>query len=436
MVLIRQFYPVFILFFSWISVIFVRNTFFLDFEPISADAKLYLFLFFAVSVFGYLLGSVGVLFSEKKGVGTYSAYSVNAKANWLIFFTVITIFFALVKFYYSVGFSGFSLNMIAEYRMLRARDGDDVKGGSIFGVISTITSAFIVVVYIYGVYFKCYLSRRKAATIKLVFFFGLAISFLGGGRFSAAISVLFIFLFSLCHYACLRKDGMVSGQYSRSGSKWSRKIIYVAPLLVLFSYMFVARFTADGRGDELILSYLNSGLPGVAVPDDVELYLSDSSLLQIPYFVLAMFFYYIGHSFYQFDVLLQYGVPESAPYALAYQLYPFALFFNKLGAEIIPIESILSELPNAGTYFSLAGAFYLDFGYWGAFVAIFLVFFAGALSWGWMLRRGGFLSLYFSSMFMVLLVFSPIVGVIGTAIYPSLIAISLFLWVFVPARFR
>ncbi len=436
MILIRQFYPIFLLFLSWLSVVAVRNTFFLEFEPISADAKFYLFLFFVVAVFGYLLGSVGVLFPGKNEGGAYGARSVNVKANWLIFFTLISIFFALVKFYYSVGFSGFSLNMIAEYRMLRARDGDDTKGGSIFGVISTITSAFIVVVYIYGIYFKRYLSRRKAAAIKLVFFFGLAISFLGGGRFSAAISVLFVFLFSLCHYVCLRKDGMVSGQLSRTAPKWGRKIVYVIPLLVLFSYMFVARFTVDGRGDELVLSYLNSGLPGVAVPDDVWLYLSDSSFLLFPYFILAMFFYYIGHSFYQFDILLQYGIPESAPYALAYQLYPFALFFNKLGSEIIPIESILNELPNAGTYFSLAGAFYLDFGYWGAFIAVFLVFFAGALSWGWMLRRGGFLSLYFSSMFMVLLIFSPIVGVIGTAIYPSLIAVSLFLWVFVPARSR
>nr|WP_298164688.1 O-antigen polymerase [uncultured Pseudomonas sp.] len=436
MILIRQFYPIFLLFLAWLSVMVVRNTFFLDFVPISADAKLYLILFFVVAVFGYLLGSVGIFFPERGAGETYSLRSVNVKANWLIFFALVSVFFALVKFYYSVGFSGFSLNIIAEYRQLRARDDGDVKGGSIFGVISAITSAFIVVLYVYGIYFKRYLSRRKVLAIKLVFFFGLAISFLGGGRFSAAISVLFIFLFSLCHYACQRKDGAVSGRYSRAGSKWGRKIIYVIPIFALFSYMFVVRFTADGRGDELILSYLNSGLPGVAVPDDVERYVSDSSFLLLSYFVLAMFLYYFGHSFYQFDVLLQYGIPESAPYALAYQLYPFALFFNRLGSEIIPIEFILNELPNAGTYFSLAGAFYLDFGYWGAFIAIFFLLFVGALAWGWMLRRGGFLSLYFSSMFLVLLIFSPIVGVVGTAIYPSLIAVSLFLWAFVPARSR
>lgn len=435
MILIRQFYPVFILFLAWLLVMVVRNTFFLDFVPISADAMLYLMFFFVVAVFGYLLGSVGIFFSGKSADKTYNIRSVNVKANWLIFLALVSVFFALVKFYYSVGFSGFSLNMIAEYRQMRARDGDDVKGGSVFGLISTITSAFIVVVYVYGMYFKQYLSRRKAFTIKFVFFIGLAISFLGGGRFSATISVLFIFLFGLCHYFCQRKAGVVSGRRSRASSKWG-KIVCIIPLFALFSYMFVVRFASDGRGDELILSYLNSGLPGVAVPDDVGRYLSNSSFLLLSYFVLAMFLYYLGHSFYQFDVLLQYGIPENAPYALAYQFYPFALFFNKLGSDITPIGSILSELPNAGTYFSLAGAFYLDFGYWGAFIAIFLLFFVGALAWGWMLRRGGFLSLYFSSMFLVLVIFSPIVGVIGTAIYPSLIAVSLFLWAFVPARSR
>lgn len=436
MIFIRQFYPVFILLLAWLSVVVVRNTFFLDFVPISADAKLYLVLFLGVAVFGYLLGSVGIFFSERSAGKAYDFNSANVKANWLIFFALVSVFFALVKFYYSVGFSDFSLSMIAEYRQMRARDEGDVKGGSIFGVISTITSAFIVVVYVYGVYFKQCLSRRKAIAMKLVFFIGLAISFLGGGRFSAAISVLFIFLFSVCHHICQRKEDAVLGGCSRAGSKWGRKITYVIPIFALFSYMFVVRFAADGRGEELILVYLNSGLPGVAVPYDLGRYLSDSSFLLILYFVFAMFLYYFGHSFYQFDVLLEYGIPESAPYALAYQFYPFALFFNKLGLEIIPIESILSELPNAGTYFSLAGAFYLDFGYWGAFIAIFFLFFVGALAWGWMLRRGGFLSLYLSSMFLVLVIFSPIVGVVGTAIYPSLIAVSLFLWAFVPARSR
>lgn len=433
MILIRQFCPVFILFFVWLLVIVIRNTFFLDFLPISADATLYLVFFFVVAVFGYLLGSVGIFFSERSGGKNYNVRSVNIKSNWLILFALVSVFFALVKFYYSLGFSGLSLDMIAEYRQMRARDENDVKGVSMFGVISTITFAFILVAYVHGVYFKQYLSRRKAFAIKLVFFIGLVISFLGGGRFSAAISVLFIFLFGFCHYLCQCKDDAVTERRPRTCSK-SGGVVYIVPLFALFSYMFVVRFTADGRGDELILFYLNSGLPGVAVPDDVGRYLSDSPFLLSSYFVLAMFLYYCGHSFYQFDVLLQYGLPESAPYALAYQFYPFALFFNKLGSEIIPIESILSELPNAGTYFSLAGAFYLDFGYWGAFVAVFLLFFVGAIAWGWMLRRGGFLSIYFSSMFLVLVIFSPIVGVIGTAIYPSLVAVSLFLWAFVPAR--
>ena len=435
-ILIRQFFPIICLCFSWLLVLAVRNTFFLDFESISSDAGLYLLLFFGVAVFGYLGGSLIAVLPKVGNGGGYNPRSVNVKANWLIFFALVSIVFALAKFYHASGFSEFSLNMIAEYRMQRARDEGDIKGGSVFGIISNITSAFIVVVYIYSVYFKSCLSRRKTNVMRVVFFWGLAVSFLGGGRFSAAIAVLFVFLFTLCSHIYVPKARVAQLPLPRSGFGWGSKAVVIVLLIVLFSYMFIARFSADGRGNEMILDYLNSGLPGVSVPDSIALYLGDSSFGLISYFVLALFLYYIGHSFYQFDVLLSYGMPESAPYVLAYQLYPFALLSNKFGFEIISIETILEQLPNAGTYFSLAGAFYLDFGYWGAFIAVFLLFFIGALVWGWMLRKGSFLSIFFSSMFMVIVLSSPIVGIIGTAIYPSLIAVSFFLWIFVPARFR
>ncbi|GAA0353681.1 hypothetical protein GCM10009092_17560 [Bowmanella denitrificans] len=329
------------------------------------------------------------------------------------------------KFFLLNGFS-FSLAEVTELRLSRGRDSSLQQGSTFAGIIGMAFSGFFVLAYIFCVYFQKYLSKSKARQLFIVFIIGIFVSFLSGGRFVAAIALLIAYL---SNYAYKLRFGI------KKKSKLSSKLLYILlgfVVIYVFSIIFIDR-TGHSSGDshELML-VLDNNLPGLAVPDFIRSYFSNNPEFAQYYFVLASTVYYACHGVFQFDVLYSADYPEQAPYFFAYQFYLQGILVNKLGLNVVSIQEILASIPNPGVYFTLAGAFYLDFGAIGSLPVIFIVAIFGAYFWSRFLIVGDFFSFYISLLFLTLIVFSPIVAITSAGVYPSLIILIFCLKLFIP----
>ena len=427
----KSFVPMYALGLSWGGVYLVRNLPILEFESISSESQSYLVLFFLVGILGCFVGPfLSLNYSKVVSVGLVSKSTLNRTWNILLFLSMISILLTSLKMFSLLG-GDFSLTNITEARLNRARDASDVKGGNIFGVLGTITSGFFIVLYMYTQWFEESLSKKQSLVTNLIFVVGILFSFLSGGRFTAAIAITAAWLIK--RVSKIKSQTKSKTKEKKRQLKWYKVIPVVLGVLYAFSLMFIYRVGGTETSNIALLNYLATSLGGVELPDSHR-----SILLQYPflvplYFVCALFQYYIGHAIFQFDVLIDNFTGGDSPYLLAYQFYPFVLLLNKFGLGVISIQEILSQIPNPGVYFTLAGAFYLDFGYWGGVLAFFIICILGSSVWvGLVNGNRTFMNVYISVLFIMVILFSPIISLIGTAVFPSLIVITAILFFLEP----
>jgi len=436
------FVPAFVLIVSWAGVLLIRQFSLITFESISFSTSVYLFFFFLCFLAGTLIGPLFLAKVAYTGRPVFSEKQVEAKANWLIFLSLISVMLLTFKFFTLLGDMSFSLADITDLRLSRGRDAGEAKGTMISGILGMAMSGFPVVAYIFREYFSRELSPRKNKQLYVVFLLGIFVSFLSGGRFAAAIALLIVFI------VFLLKKNVVSYDAERSISKTKKtsikkkkkggffskllKFSLYAIILYIFSIIFINRAIGDDENFKILLNVLSHNFDGISVPWGHKAFLQEYPILIPLYFVISLFQYYIGHAIYQFDVLLSAPYPSNAPYWLQYQFYLYTSLFNKVGFGFMTIQEILSEIENPGVYLTLPGAFFLDFGYWGSCVTIFLVSLLGSFYWVRFVKQKKFFDFYISILFLVLILFSPIVAITGTGVYPSLLSIVFVIKIFLP----
>jgi hypothetical protein len=429
------FYPIVALAISCLLVLFIREFSLLTFDSISFESKAYIlmgFLSFSLgSVVAILVFGKGKIFADP----VYSIKSVNAKANWIIFLSLVSTCLLIYKFLILSGGS-FSLASITDLRLEAGRNGDHVKGSTLSGILGMIFSGFTIILYIYKEYFFYYLSQRKIIKMNLVFIGGVFTSFLSGGRWVVATALLVALIMYFLRKYTFKPRVEINKTYQDPKQKSSFLLMVVnASLLFIIIYIFSKIFLDRVAGSEddtrILLNILANNFDGVSFPASHHNFLQESQALIPIYYVISLFQFYLGHGLYQFDALLNSDYPLNAPYLGAYQFYLQALMLNKLGFNIIPIEEILLEI-NPGVYNTIFGAFLLDFGYYGGVFLIFLISFLSSYFWIRFLRKRHFFDMYISVLYFILLLFSPVVAITSTGIYPSLLSLAFVLKLFIP----
>lgn len=434
------FIPTFLLILSWLGIIFVRQFSLIRFESMSFYSGMFIFIFFLCFLTGTLLGPL--LFSSvplsKRPV--YSRSSVNRNANYLLFFALISIMLLVAKFLSFIGDLSFSLADITELRLSRGRNSGEEKASTFTGILGMAMSGFTVIAFIYKDYFSQELTKKKNEQLYIAFWLGIFVSFLSGGRFAAMIAILIIAISHFLKKYTFKKHETEASvkklrKRKRNGifSKFFKFLLYVT-VLYIFSMIFIQRAIGDEDNFRVLLDVLSNNFDGIELTaDHKEFLLNNLSLIPL-YFVISLFQYYIGHAFYQFDVLFSAPFPSNGPYFLTYQFYLHTTLLIKIGFDLPTINEILADLVNPGVYFTLAGAFLVDFGYVGSCLAIFIVAIIGSRYWVRYIRINGFFELYASILFLVLIIFSPIVAITGTGVYPSMLTLAFILKLFIPKK--
>lgn len=421
-------------------MVLLRQLSLLSHDSLSDWSSLYLLLFFLSFLFGAFFSTLYFRNIKRRKNNSFSEKAINRKANLLISFSLVSIGVLVVN-YLSTMSGDFSLAGITQQRFDEARDVNHEMGGTILGALGLLLSGFTIVQYIYKEYFGAYLSARKKRAMDFVFIGGILASFLAGGRWAATVALLVV---AIIYF--FQKYNLCSSNRSLKGRQGPRtkntrlanlsKISFLLLIVYVFSRMFLDRVGISDDDLGLLLDILANNFEGVTVSRNHEQFLAQNPSLVPVYYVVSLFQYYVTHGFYQFDVLIAADYPASAPYYGAYQFYLQALVFKKMGLDLVPISQILAEIPSSGVYLTLAGAYLLDFGYWGGVVASFATSFIGTYFWMKFLAQRLFFDMYICILFLVLVIMSPIVAITGTGVYPSLLSLAIILKIFVPKTWR
>ncbi|WP_262694125.1 hypothetical protein [Kordiimonas aquimaris] len=337
---------------------------------------------------------------------------------------------------------GLSISDIVDLRLERGRNIYEEKGQLLSGVIGMVTSGFFVICYLYKEYFFSQLSKRKRNHLNLAVISGMLTSFLSGGRFASAIALTIIILIKYINsrYGLLTRanDSNIASAKKTKNKYYVvfSRVLVLLSVVYVFSAIFIYKAIGTSGNIGLLLFVLTENLQGAFAPVSHIEFLAENEIFTPIYFVLALMQYYIGHGLYQFDNLINSQYPLNAPYLFQYQFYLQFLALNKLGLSFMPIQEILDELPISGVYLGLSGAFFLDFGPVGAFIVAFVTFTLGSKYWVRYVQRNHFFDLYISILFLTLIIFSPIVGLIGTGVFPSLLSLLPLVPLFTPRRIK
>lgn len=406
---------------AWIVVFLSRSIGVLDFDPLSI-ASIFSILVFLISI---IIGGLGASLLFHKGKRDYSiSYdirSVKFIAKMLLFFQFIAIFSLTFK-YMDLLFSGISVSAITAHRFQQGIEVSNI-GGSVSGVVGFVFSGFLVVGACYSYHFKRFVGDFTRFFLLFNFILGSLLQSLNGGRFGLIIIFLVLFFFVFFYggfrkYVNLRNTVLF--------------VFFGSLVFIYFNSIFVSRFIGDEYSSQAALLVVENRIVSAQATKFLKTVLLESSFSEF-IFSLSMYIYYIGHSLNQFELVVESA--SAGPFFLQYQLYPLFAMLNKVGFDFSTIDYIISTFPTEGVYFTALGAAYVDFGY-GGMILYFL--FLGCMG-GYFLvkaicsKQFGFLLM--ASLYSIYLILSPIISVINTSLFPSLLIACIF-FVFFSPRFK
>ena len=391
----------------------------------SVDAYTYLttisLLFFGNIAF--ILGSRGYVGSPPI-INNYTINNLNLNRIYKLLLLFSTIYIILIFIKWDDIFSsyGLDINFESAINLREQTQTNYVMGNNIYGVLSNIFSGFPIVFIMFFFKFRFQLTKKKKRLIFLISLIYVYTLFLSGGR-NGVFLLIIISYFLHFIFKKLKRNQF----YTLN----SRQKLYVFTTFIFIFYLFgkIALDRADTNGIlNTYISYLESTNSNELRDYSKELlYNSDIQLFYYPFY---QFHDYFVQSFYQFEITLN-NLPLSAPYYGQYNFSSFFLLFNKIGFNITTVSSILNEIVNPGTYFTLFGGLFLDFGFFGMFISVFIIYFLTGYFLKRFYQKQKFISLAWFIYFYIIIIMSPVYSVIGNSIYPgflsALILISIFL---------
>lgn len=400
----------------WIIVLLIRWLGVVGYKEISFQTILTITLFLVFSSLGYLLGVAG---PRKTNIihGNKNLHLSHQRLH--VFFLFITILYIVIHFLdFMSGLKKFGLDFsfhsITLLRMSEAR-GDEPTGTSL-GLISSALSGAPILLLIHFFLNNKILIPKKFWIFWLVILLSALTFLLSGGRFAITI-----FLMVFLYLNSFSKNGLVNNRFFLS----RRFIIFfTTALLIVFSLMSVQRLdnTFELKSDKL--QYLKNTL-GV----EAAITFSGNSLLDNSMIAYVIFEYYLSHSINELDKTINY-VEVNEPKYGSYEFNNFTLLLKKLGFDFKNIDELLRDFPSKGKYFTLPGALAVDFGLFFMFPATLIMGIGWGYAWKNFLSTKTFYYLALFLMLQVIFLLSPIVGIIGLNIFPSLILLFVITLVF------
>lgn len=421
-----KYYPLRIFITFWLGMFILRYLGLMEHDNVSINTYLAIIYFCTAFFIGSFLGIRLPYISIKKRLQSENV-SLN-NLNLLIYLTVIMSFVCCITqllklkaFAELYNVEGVLLEMFSEIRRNKMDDTSNKLGGNIYGVISNVLYGFpVLAIFIFSVY-KSQLNRAQTFLLIISYLLGLFISFTNGGRFTAFAFILMYYFLTKIH----RKSRINKITEYRSPLRKFVYYIFIIGIFYVFGQIFIVRLGSQ----DALMNYLEMqdfNRPKQVTKDIIHNIPLLSGLLQF----LMIFDYYITHSIDQLNYLLSSSYPINAPYLGAYQFSAFVLFLNKLGTNIKTTDLIDAEIPNPGVYFSMIGGVYLDFGKLGIFWFSSFIGILSSISYKNFLKKRTLSSAFWSCIFLVIISISPIISMIGTGYFSSIIAAGIFLFVF------
>jgi hypothetical protein len=200
-------------------------------------------------------------------------------------------------------------------------------------------------------------------------------------------------------------------------------LIFVGGTLTLlfFGYVFVSRIT---ERDDFFWSAYRGFTTSFAIDVDVDIIARFDGLLGSAWFSLSMLWIYLTQGINELDQVLLID-----HFNHAHGLYQFP-HFGQIAQITAGIEwryDLAANLPNLGTYLTMAGANYVDFGMIGMFVSALILGVSTAFCLKAFINhnRSGFALC--GPVLITIAIFSPVVSLL-TTLWPA------FFWAFVGSR--
>lgn len=416
--MLSLYYPIKSFLNVWLFVFILRTIGFLEYVTIKINTQISIFIFIILFSLSFIVG----VSKEKYRIDNLR---IEIPTKGIILLAKISIALSLICFIclfvkmgnlsnnYDIALD---LKGISALRGAQMTDSNFESGSSIYGILAGILFGFPVLCVIISIYYYNNISRTLKILLNAVFLFGLFLSFMTGGRLTAFTFILIYFF---------AKKVLPDKEVIKASVR--TKFLYGILLIVIlwvFSRMFSDRRGESGLEEVLYL------LP-LCEPSNITKFL----LIHLPNYgneigVIAYFEFYVTHGVNQLDVLLNSPYPVHAPYLGAYQFSAFALFFKKLGFEIISNDVMGLEIPVSGYYFTEIGPMYLDFGIWGSIVLLITYGYFYGRSWQKFIHKPTLFTYYSVLIFLVLSNVSPIISLVGAGYFSGILVSLVFLYIF------
>lgn len=358
-----------------------------------------------LSVNGFLYAAMAYFFiwiGIKSNSGSKYLYFTKKKLAYnteiiILILAISSILLSLVK-YYNEGILFSGIDSIISNRLDKSFTGAE-KGASIYGVLGNLLNGFVFIYYAYSRW-KTKNSNDKFKNFpSLLLLLSAIVSVYGGGRFGIIIHLLFYFII----------NSLLKVRRQTKINFMILTIIFLSFLFIIYSFILKLQIHDSNLLEAFIFS------TGFQIKNSYANLIGDNLSG-----LISVIFYYISHSLYQFNFFLDNysGVPQLG----AYQFYTFVILLNKVSfINITPIEEILLLLPKSGVYSTAFSAMIVDLGYFFSLFGFYIIGFFYSSSFYNYIKRNSFLGLFVFTILSINILFIPILSMIGTSIFPSII---------------
>lgn len=385
---------------GWCGILIIRA---LDFGgiyyPVREETWIVVLLWITMYVLGYCIFA----FSRPTHLPRYERPSRRWFARWICGLCVLTVLGAAMLIYEFAFVRGYGFNtplpLIRIYEVSRVMSGE-LSSSLISGIGRLLTPALIVA-WLLSMICPYRLSRFVWCVLLAASAFALWQQMMfEGGRFFIAIVILVCFV---AH----RMREIIPGIRRKKGLRLHIVIPVVGAALVGFGYMFIARISSSSTTSYIdAYTVFISSFQMAADPAAMERLEGPGARL---WFVAYMFWVYLSHGLNELNKLLSVDGLQHA-----FGLVQFPQVGQALSKLLgLPINyNEYANLPNVGTYTTIVGSNYVDFGIpliW--FMALLLGYFTARNAH--LLSRSRFSSMGLTAPLLIVVgLFSPVVSIV------------------------
>lgn len=398
----------FFLFGPWIITFFLRDFGPLRYQPLDSTVYMIVWAYLFFYIFGFFLAKPLL---KKNGTNNITTNQDSDKLNLnycnvLLVLTFIYICASIVDFVF--------YKSILQVGVTAARfhaESSEIRS-SFLGAVHTILFSSPVLL-------ACATMHRSSLTIDRKFsytswslvFLSIFVFMLSGGRNAFFIAISYIAIYKVLLYRIKIKK--LTHAHSTTKQNPKKLFIFTSGLVAIVGivyslYLFIDRIKYTNSTFESTISKIESNLNLVYAWD-----LPNSYFFEIFLLPLIMVDLYITHGLSFLEVLLKVDTPLSFG---AYSFSFFTMIYDKIIGDIgaTQVNNIAT-----GSYVTMLGSIYIDFGIAGVFVfSVILGILTAFLDFSYR-KKMGFLNLAAFTYILVLLLFSPLYIITNIASGPS-----------------